>query len=474
MTSSRSASQRSDAGAVPAPAGTAPAAGEQWLERLTGVGSSKRTFYAEWRRTSRGLDRTVEALREISVAFEQSARGPRALCRAVLAAVAPPFDASFAAMALSGRHVSEGRLPAIMVWPELGEGAQDPDGLSRRAREVVESASSIDAPMVRVRDGDPHWSTIAVPMRAGGQRLGSFVLHLPADAVDEPDLMVLETLSSHVAVAIENACLYEESEHLRALATAAWEEAQRQASELGKRNRQLARTRQRLVQAREGQLIGEERNRIARELHDTVAQYLVSIGMHLEWCRQHEAGPSAIHERVSVSKELARSALTHIRTTIFELGSLAEVPSGLPLALQGLAGEFGVAAGLDVRVRTPRAPCPLAPSAAHALFRIAQEAMWNVARHAGASRAWIGLEQRTEGLRLSVTDDGTGDVAVIRHHLERAAAEPGRAGDHRGLANILGRVTELGGTVRVSGRRGGGVQLVVTTPVMGAEANAPA
>lgn len=438
--SSRSASRRFDDGAVRAPAADTLALGERWLERLTGVRSSKPTFYGEWRRTSRSLDRAVEALKAISIAFGTSTRGPQALCRAVLRAVGPPFDASFVAMVLAGRHVAAGRLPGVIAWPAGG-------------------------PVVAEEGRGSRSATVAVPMRAGGETLGTLLLVLPDDAFDDSALTVLEALSNQVAVALENACLYEESEHLRAQSIAACAEAERQAEELEKRNRQLERARQRLVGTQKRQLIGEERNRIARELHDTVAQHLVSIGMNLEWCRKHEPGSSPVHERVSVSKELARSALSHIRTTIFELGSLEETPFGLGPALRDLAEEFRATAWLDVCVRTRGAPCPLPLPVEHALLRVAQEAMWNVAKHAGAKHAWIELERGADVLRLSVSDDGTGDAGAIRRDLEQVRSSSRRSRLHRGLANIGERADEIHGTVHVRRRRGGGVRLVVTTPV---------
>lgn len=462
--SSRSASQRFDDGAVRAPAADTLALGERWLERLTGVRSSKPTFYGEWRRTSRGLDRAVEALKAISIAFGTSTRGPQALCRAVLRAVGPPFDASFVAMVLAGRHVAAGRLPGVIAWPEPVDAARAGGALPARLREIADRAAA-GGPVVAEEGRGSRSATVAVPMRAGGETLGTLLLVLPDDAFDDSALTVLEALSNQVAVTIENACLYEESEHLRAHSIAACAEAERQAEELEKRNRQLERARQRLVGTQKRQLIGEERNRIARELHDTVAQHLVSIGMNLEWCRKHEPDSSPVHERVSVSKELARSALSHIRTTIFELGSLEETPFGLGPALRDLAEEFRATAWLDVCVRIRGAPCQLPLPVEHALFRVAQEAMWNVAKHAGAKHAWIELERGADVLRLSVSDDGTGDAGAIRRDLEQVRSSSRRSRLHRGLANIGERADEIHGTVHVRRRRGGGVRLMVTTPV---------
>ncbi|HEX9123112.1 MAG TPA: GAF domain-containing sensor histidine kinase [Actinomycetota bacterium] len=466
--SGRSVSLRSEGRATPArTVGGRKAESDRWLERLTGVGSSKPTFYAEWRRKSQELDRAVEALNAISTALGTTTRGPQVLCRAVLEAVGRRFGASCAAIVFTGRHMLAERPPQIIVWPEAESAPEEPGGLPFGLREVADRAATGLGPAVgggRRAGGIRLPARVGVPLRTGGDLLGTLVMCLPESPLDENDLAVLDALANQVAVAIENACLYEESEQLRARFTAAWEEANRQARELEKRNRQLQRARQRLLEGRQHQLISQERNRIARELHDTVAQYLVSIGMNLEWCRRHEPSSSAVNERVSISKELARSALAHIRGTIFELGSLDKARPGFVLALQDLAEEFRATARLDVRVRIRGGPCPLPLSTEHALFRIAQEAMWNVAKHAGASRAWINLDLGGDTLQLSVSDDGTGDAGAIRRHLERAGSLR-RSGYHRGLANIRERVHELHGTVRVTRYRGGGVRLTVTAPV---------
>ncbi len=446
---------------------------DRWLERLTGVRSSKRTFYAEWRRKCHGLDQAIEALKTISTALCTTTRGPQALCDAVVEALAQHFGAPRVAMTLAGQRMFSGELPAIVCWPPeaglSGESAWVPAELG----ELEERARSERRPVTaagQANPGDRSTAGIGVPILFGEELVGTLVVGLPdGTAIDDSDISILETVANQLAVALANACHYQESERLRSRAMVAWEEADRQARELEQRNRQLETAHRRLVEAGQRQLISQERHRIARELHDSVAQHLISIGMNLEWCRQQEPSSSDVHRQVSVSKELARAALTQMRSAIFELSALDGQRSGLRQALQDLADQFRAITQLRVTVRTRGRSCALPSPVEHALFHIAQEAMFNVARHAAAHRAWIELGYGPGVVRLVVADDGTGDAVAVRRLLEGARSS--RRGQHRGLVNIHERVDELKGTVGVLARRGGGIRVTVTVPLPGAEAD---
>jgi signal transduction histidine kinase len=113
-----------------------------------------------------------------------------------------------------------------------------------------------------------------------------------------------------------------------------------------------------------------------------------------------------------------------------------------------------------VRFRVRGEPVALPLSAQHALFHIAQEAMFNVVRHAAARSIWVELASCPDSVTLTVADDGTGDAQAIQRGLTRAAT-PG------GLGNIRERAAELGGTARVLPRRGGGVRVRVAVPAAG-------
>ena len=391
---------------------------DPWLERLTGARSSKQSFYAEWRRTSHGLDRAVEALRAISAALCTTTSGPDALCDAVVGALARHFGAPAVSLTLVARR-------------EFRRGAV-PDGFAELRRRTCAEGAPVALP-----------GMVGVPV----PQAGTLLVALRGEA-DESDVAILQIVANQLAVALENACLYEE--------------ANQRTRELEERNRQLEVAHRRLGEAAQRQLLSQERHRIARELHDSVAQHLISIGMNLEWCRKQEPSP-AVGRQVAVTKELARSALTQMRAAIFELSELDTQRSGMRGVLLDLAREFRAITPLRVRLRVHGEPAALPLAAQHALFHIAQEAMFNAARHAAARGIWLSLVHRPGSVVLTVADDGTGDAAAIQRRLTRAIA-PG------GLVNIRERARELGGAARVLPRRGGGVRVRATVPVAVEEA----
>ncbi|AQA04361.1 hypothetical protein BVC93_20210 [Mycobacterium sp. MS1601] len=427
---------------------------DQWLERLTGARSSKPTFYAEWRRKSHGLDRAIEAIKAISAALCTTTHGPLALCEAVVDALGRHFDATSVRLSLTQAVSSVAQPPLVAVWPESGADPREGH------LELEQQVRATRAPVVSPIGGG---TGVGAPIVFGSDLVGTVLIELGhSAAVDDSDISILETVANQMAVALANAYTFDESERLRAEALAGWSEADRQATELESRNRQLESAHRRLAAAGQRQLINQERQRIARELHDSVAQHLISIGMNLEWCRQQGPHSTALQRRVMVSQDLTRAALTRMRAAIFELSALDDTRNGLRQALVDLAEQFRAATRLQVSARSRGTSRMLSTAVSYALFTIAQEAMFNVVRHAEATRAWIELVHHDEFVQVSVADDGTGDASAIRRTLTGSAPS---GHDHRGLINIRQRVAEVGGSVTACPRRGGGTRVVVRVPL---------
>ena len=408
------------------------------LERLIGVRSSKPSFYAAWRENAERLDRSIETLERISTALCAAPEGPGALCDAVVEAAAHHFDASWAAMTFTGD--SEAQEPAHVirrghgaVVPRPGEPQPVLELVARRAL-AAQAAVMIDAS--ELGDGayaltDATGGVVAAPMPVQGELVGVLAVGLPRDAVvQSTDLSILVTLANHAGVALHHAQLFAQSERVR-----------RRLEEAGRR-----------------QLLSQERNRIARELHDSVAQHLLTIGMDLEWCRRHDSTSPPVLERVTAAKSLARSAVDEIRAVIFELASDGNID--LPRALREVIEDVVAGTRLQVGLRTYGSARSLPGATQHALVQIAREALFNVVRHANAGHAWLTLRWEPARVRLAVADDGGGDAALVRRSLEVCTP----AGQHFGLAGIAGRVRELGGSATVRRRRGGGVSLRVEVP----------
>jgi signal transduction histidine kinase len=256
---------------------------------------------------------------------------------------------------------------------------------------------------------------------------------------------------------------------------AQWRGAERRAAELTRRNEQLRRAREQLARVRQAELVSAERHRIARDLHDSVAQCLVGIGMHLEWCHRYLDPDSPAYDRLLAGKELARSGLGWVRSAVEELSGLEQPGTGLGQALRDLAADFQSSGLLrvSVRVTTRQRQLPLATE--HGLFQITQEGLWNVVRHADATQAWVSLAYGAEQLTLTVSDDGAGDPAVLGRYLAGPVPRPsgqysgqdpgGQRTCSHGLHNIAERAAELGGVVRLRRRQGGGLRVSVKVPV---------
>ncbi|MDQ0583887.1 sensor histidine kinase [Streptomyces rishiriensis] len=182
-----------------------------------------------------------------------------------------------------------------------------------------------------------------------------------------------------------------------------------------------------------------ERHRIARELHDEVGQTLTAVLLQLK--RVANRAPQDLREELGQAQEATRSGLDEIRRIARRLrpGVLDEL--GLLSALRSLAGEFtthGLTVRHDLRAGLP----PLTEETELVLYRVAQEALTNTARHAGADRAELRLRPVTDGVELLVQDNG------------RGLGE--RAGEGAGIRGMRERALLIGATLTVSSRADGG------------------
>jgi len=193
---------------------------------------------------------------------------------------------------------------------------------------------------------------------------------------------------------------------------------------------------------REDDRAAKERHRIARDLHDSVAQALFSTALHTRAAQKalerDDLAPSSSSLEQSLDEigELTRGAQSEMRALIFELGHDA-VEGGLVAALTRHASMLRRRHGLDIHVQGPER-LALSSLAQTELFRIGREALANVVKHAGASKAWVHIEARSGRVLVEVRDDGSG--------FDPAAHHPG----HFGLESMHSRAAELGGMLTIS------------------------
>ena len=210
----------------------------------------------------------------------------------------------------------------------------------------------------------------------------------------------------------------------------------------------------------------EERNRLAREIHDTIAQSLAALTMQLEAvdARAGAAGDAHLRESASRALALARATLEEARRSVLELRAAPLEGRSLPEALERLAAEASAGAGapsIAVRIEGAASGEGEPPAAVEVgLYRIAQQAVTNLARHAGARHALVRLIHEPDRLRLRIEDDGAG--------FDPSAVPPGRFG----LVGMSERARLLGGTLTVESTPGAGTAVDVTVPLRAAGAGA--
>jgi len=197
----------------------------------------------------------------------------------------------------------------------------------------------------------------------------------------------------------------------------------------------------------------EERERIGRELHDSVIQRLYGISLSLEDVPEimTEAPPEAAR-RVDRAIDALHAAIGEIRVFIYGLRPGLPAPGDLRRSLLDLADEIGRASGTAVEVDVDNVA--MSEEMAAEVLTIAREALGNVARHAAASRADVRLTQRGEQVRLVIADDGRGFQVRGR-----------RTRQQHGLSNIRDRATALGGRASVRSRSGAGTRIIVDLPL---------
>lgn len=259
-------------------------------------------------------------------------------------------------------------------------------------------------------------SELVVPLKVGDRVIGTLDVHnSKVDAFTQEDALVIQSLGDQIAVAIENARLYDQSKELAVL---------------------------------------EERNRLARELHDSVTQSLYSLVLFTEgWRRTVKSeGGEKVEEYLGRIGEIAQQALKEMRLLIMELRPPMLEQEGLVGALQKRLDAVEKRVGIHARVVMEdfiEFPAPLEEE----LYRIAQEALNNSLKHAKATKETVRVYVKDEFTILEVIDDGIG-------------FNPG-AIDHRGgmgLPNMGERARRIGGSLKIHSTPGKGTIVRVSVP----------
>jgi signal transduction histidine kinase len=259
---------------------------------------------------------------------------------------------------------------------------------------------------------------LGVPVTVKGRSVGNLYLtnKLNGAPFSGNDQRIVETFALHAGIAIENASLHEDVQRLAVV---------------------------------------EERDRIGRDLHDSIIQNLYAVGLSLEDVPElMDELPAEAKARVERAIDSLHEAIGEMRTFIFGLRPELLDQADLATGLATLADELRVNTMLDVRLELDGwEPTALSPDRSVEVLQIAREALSNVARHAGATMVDISLSRDGSALRLRIADNGVG-----------FPPDAPRAATHQGLANMRERASALGAHLLLTSREGAGTDVELRVP----------
>ncbi|WP_228282019.1 sensor histidine kinase [Rubrobacter marinus] len=333
----------------------------------------------------------------------------------------------------------------VSVWRSIGlDGAGRGVREGPRVREAIETALRDEAAQVFALAGpESGFATgICLPLMVRERAVGVLEVYGPGELADGGTVSIFESLAGQAASAFENARLY---------------------GELMEREKKLQELVGKILVAQE-----EERRRVAYEVHDGLAQVAAAAHQHLQAFAHFHPPPTAEgREDLDMVSTLVRQTVGEARRVIADLRPTAldefGLRSAIRLHLDALRAK-GWRIGYEDALGDGRLPA----STETAIFRVVQEALNNVGKHAGTTRVDVALVRRPQrplgpgergGIQLRVRDYGKGFVPV-----DGAGAGPG---ERVGMAGMRERITLLGGVFRVASRPGVGTLVLAEIPLLG-------
>jgi nitrate/nitrite-specific signal transduction histidine kinase len=298
-----------------------------------------------------------------------------------------------------------------------------PGSLLASGQPLIVEEFARDLPTPHARDliaAEGVVSFLGVPLKRGERLLGLVgVMTRQRRRFSQGDAQLLTRLANQVVVAIENARLYQQVRHLTAL---------------------------------------EERDRLAREIHDHLAQSLGYLNVKASITDELLSDGQMAQAQASLLelKDVAQETYTDVREAIFSLRTTVLPGSGLLPTLREYLAEYRTHYGVDARLVVDDESLTQVP--AHIgiqIIRIAKEALTNVRKHAGANRAWVRFEGDGDWTRITVEDDGRGfDPAQVA----------GEGRQYFGLQIMRERAESVGGSLELDSRPGHGTRVVIRVP----------
>jgi len=392
-------------------------------ERLEGAYLSLESRVEAKTRTLAERSARLQTLYDMA-AFLNKAQPQALMCEGFLARVQRAFDASGAAVRLRSAdgslhfHATRNVAANLVAGEQClrigectcGDAAAQGETLVRR---IAEASRAPRLPHCREAG---YAQVVATPIEAHGEVLGVFNLFFREPrAIGADERHVLDTLGQHLGVALENA-------------------------RLGALEKEVA--------------ISEERNLLAQELHDSIAQSLAFLNLQVQMLESAMKGGdpgraaatlAEIRGGVQECYGDVRELLNHFRTRL--------APDDLAHALASMLASFERRTGIAARLDATGSGVPLAPDRQLQVLHVVQEALSNARKHAACSRVDVRLECGSQ-YRIAVRDDGRGFDPAATRHLD----------DHVGLAIMRERAARAGGRVEVRSAPGAGTEVILEVP----------
>jgi signal transduction histidine kinase len=309
---------------------------------------------------------------------------------------------------------------------ELGSGFSGKIALNGEPEMILDT--NVDTGTLRPLTRTKAKSLWGVPLKADGETIGVMVIGFPKPYEWLPtERELMRAIGDRTALAIERA---------------------RMTDALREREQRIAELSGHLLRAQE-----EERKRISRELHDETGQALMVIRLYLGMMESGNTTKS-VRGKIRETVDVVDRTIEGIRRIIGKLSPLVLQELGLVAAIRKEAKDFARNTGVKARVLIAENVGRLASGTEQAIYRVVQEALHNVAKHAQAKNVTVQLERADELVQVVVEDDGVG-----------IQSRSSNSRDHSfGLAGIKERVAMLGGTSRVISTKGNGTRLEISVP----------
>ncbi|HEY8797549.1 MAG TPA: GAF domain-containing protein [Candidatus Dormibacteraeota bacterium] len=303
---------------------------------------------------------------------------------------------------------------------------------SKLSNDVLHDPDRVGQP----RGHPPVRTFLGVPLQVGERVIGMVGVANKLSGYTADEERLLTTFANQVAVAIENARLYEDQ--------------RRMIDELEQLHRDLS-------QAEREQVLRQERERIAAELHDRIEQAIFTLGLKVNAILEQEPVTDGIATDLGEVRQLAIHTSEAVREAIFALSLPRSAAGGLPSELRRLVRETGASETIEADLVVSGKPLALSTESAHTLFVLAREALANVARHARARRVLVSLRYSEEQIDLVIQDDGVGASEQVLQHYQESST-------HFGLKQSRRQVEALGGTFEVHNGEESGLAIRARVP----------